>query len=128
MQLGNLARLAAGSLRATTQTSADGAEAGGGRLELADFHGTASTAYSAVEVPDSVIDLLTTTRDYLQVSTRWQRIVRWPASGYLGGSYAGTATTSFAGGACALLLNLPLKPSIHRISASRPSMCLTGAS
>ncbi|KAL6772366.1 hypothetical protein ACKKBG_A29945 [Auxenochlorella protothecoides x Auxenochlorella symbiontica] len=65
-QLGNLARLAAGSLRATTQTSADGAGAAGGRLELADFHGTASTAYSAVEVPDSVIDLLTTTRDYLQ--------------------------------------------------------------
>ncbi len=36
-------------------------------LNMDDFRGTATAAYETVDVPDSVIDLLTGLRNYLQV-------------------------------------------------------------
>jgi hypothetical protein len=64
LQLGTLARLAAGSLdQLTLSTDDDGsgtdAWAQGGRLAMEEFMGTAEVAYKSVEVPDAVIDILT---------------------------------------------------------------------
>ncbi|EIE24598.1 hypothetical protein COCSUDRAFT_40953 [Coccomyxa subellipsoidea C-169] len=81
-QLGSLARLAAGQL--ASPSSGDGAASSSGTefngaatsvadgtgrfsdLTLEEFRGTAKAAYNAVELPDAVIDILTSLRNYLQ--------------------------------------------------------------
>jgi len=75
-QLANLARLAAGS-RIVAQPASNGAGSNGAGtppadpeqgpgLDLEDFRSTAGKAVGAVDVPESVIDVLTSLRDYLQ--------------------------------------------------------------
>ena len=73
-QLATLARLAAGSLDASDALTTDSAGGGNGagagavgELTMTDFRGTAAAAFSAVEIPDAVIDILCATRNYLQV-------------------------------------------------------------
>ncbi|BDA42736.1 probable ATPase RavA [Coccomyxa sp. Obi] len=82
-QLGSLARLAAGQLVSPssadgTPSSSGGAEFNGaatsvadgtgrfGDLTLEEFRGTAKAAYRGVELPDAVVDILTSLRNYLQ--------------------------------------------------------------
>eukprot|EP00887_Chlorella_sp_A99_P000959 scaffold5.g959.t1 len=75
-QLATLARLAAGRLEAGALTSTDAEDeagasngAGGaaaGELTMEDFRTAADHAYGVVDVPESVIDLLTGIRNYLQ--------------------------------------------------------------
>ncbi|KAL4425569.1 hypothetical protein ABPG75_009585 [Micractinium tetrahymenae] len=68
-QLGTLAKLAAGTLDEGDRMSSDDGGAAKGQVpELAmdDFRSTAGQAYGAVDVPESVIDLLTGVRNYLQ--------------------------------------------------------------
>ncbi|PRW59240.1 ATPase associated with various cellular activities AAA_5 [Chlorella sorokiniana] len=70
-QLGTLAKLAAGTLEAGDRMSTDepagnGAGAGLEELSMEDFRTTMDKAYGAVDVPESVIDLLTGVRNYLQ--------------------------------------------------------------
>ena len=75
--LGTLARLAAGALgdgdaallssdSAFSSSSENGDGEPSPELSMDDFRSTARTAYSSVEVPDSVIDILTDIRNYLQ--------------------------------------------------------------
>lgn len=71
-QVGKLARLAAG--RPVDSTSSNngngngtGAVASGPELVMDDFRHTADAAYAAVDVPDSVVDILAELRCYLQV-------------------------------------------------------------
>ncbi|DBB08177.1 TPA: hypothetical protein ACH3X3_008361 [Trebouxia sp. C0006] len=75
-QLGNLARLAAGT-RLVAEAPSNGASSNGAAtppadaqagpgLDLEDFRSTAGKAVGAVDVPESVIDVLTSLRDYLQ--------------------------------------------------------------
>ncbi|CAK0760991.1 hypothetical protein CVIRNUC_002818 [Coccomyxa viridis] len=82
-QLGSLARLAAGQLRPAEEEASGGsngaAEFNGAATSLADsstsrfteltldeFRNTARAAYAAVELPDAVIDILTSLRNHLQ--------------------------------------------------------------
>ncbi|KAI3438742.1 hypothetical protein D9Q98_001161 [Chlorella vulgaris] len=71
-QLATLARLAAGTLDAGDRMSTDdptNGAAGQGQvpeLDMEDFRNTAAVAYGKVDVPEAVIDLLTSTRNYLQ--------------------------------------------------------------
>lgn len=85
-------------------------------------------AYGAVDVPESVIDLLTGVRNYLQASAPI-RLVGW-----LGGCGGGLGAEQFrcsmgcrhvlvADPLCSLPARLPC-----RTSASRRSMCPTAAS
>ncbi|EFJ46414.1 hypothetical protein VOLCADRAFT_93182 [Volvox carteri f. nagariensis] len=74
-QLYKLARLAAGrNDHALTGVTIANGNGGGSEavqqqvLSMDDFRGTATTAYSAVDVPDSVIDLLTGLRNHLQAA------------------------------------------------------------
>lgn len=70
-QVAKLARLAAGRPADTTGSgSGNGNGAGGSsgpELVMDDFRHTAEAAYAAVDVPDSVIDILAELRCYLQV-------------------------------------------------------------
>lgn len=72
-QLHKLARLAAGRKDDPTPASASTNGSGnlhaeGLMLEMDDFRNTADLAYEAVDVSDTVIDILTGLRNYLQVS------------------------------------------------------------
>ena len=71
-QLATLAKLAAGTLddgaALSTDTVGNGAGAAA-ELDMTDFRGTAAQAFSAVDVPDAVIDILTGLRNYLQVGS-----------------------------------------------------------
>lgn len=68
--LGTLARLAAGALgendAALLSSDSSNDAAGGPELSMDDFRSTANAAYKAIDVPDSVIDILTDLRNYLQ--------------------------------------------------------------
>ncbi|KAL4519632.1 hypothetical protein Ndes2437A_g07814 [Nannochloris sp. 'desiccata'] len=68
--LGTLARLAAGSLGDgdAALLSSDGANdaVGGPELTMDDFRSTAAAAYKSVDMPETVIDILTDLRNYLQ--------------------------------------------------------------
>ena len=68
--LGTLARLAAGTLgdgdAALLSSDSANDAAGGPELTMEDFRATAETAYKSVDVPDSVVDILTDLRNYLQ--------------------------------------------------------------
>jgi hypothetical protein len=71
-QVGKLARLAAGRPADTTSSSngngnGNGGGSSGPELVMDDFRHTADAAYAAVDVPDSVIDILSELRCYLQV-------------------------------------------------------------
>jgi MoxR-like ATPase len=69
-QVGKLARLAAGCPADTTSSSngnGNGGGSSGPELVMDDFRHTADAAYAAVDVPDSVIDILSELRCYLQV-------------------------------------------------------------
>jgi hypothetical protein len=70
-QVGKLARLAAGRPADTTSSSngnGNGSSSSGGpELIMDDFRHSADAAYAAVDVPDSVIDILAELRCYLQV-------------------------------------------------------------
>jgi len=61
-QLGQLARLAAGTLPQTTQTAPERSE----DLTLQDFQTTAINAVQSVKICDDVIDIITNLRNYLQ--------------------------------------------------------------
>jgi MoxR-like ATPase len=66
-QVGKLARLAAGRPADTTSSSnGNGNGSSGPELVMDDFRHTADAAYAAVDVPDSVIDILSELRCYLQ--------------------------------------------------------------
>lgn len=67
--MGKLARLAAGRPADTTSSSSNGNGSGssGPELVMDDFRHTADAAYAAVDMPDSVIDILAELRCYLQV-------------------------------------------------------------
>lgn len=71
-QLGTLAKLAAGTLDAGDRMSTDQPGNGGAvpgqvpELAMDDFRSCAGEAYGVVDVPESVIDLLTGVRNYLQ--------------------------------------------------------------
>jgi MoxR-like ATPase len=67
-QLASLARLAAkqGAANPAGVAEPDTAQAGAGGLDLDDFRNTSAMAIDAVHVPDSVINVLTSLRDYLQ--------------------------------------------------------------
>lgn len=75
-QVGQLARLAAGR-PADNSSSSNGngngtgtaAVAAGPELVMDDFRYTADGAYAAVDVPDSVVDILAELRCYLQVNS-----------------------------------------------------------
>lgn len=71
-QVGKLARLAAGRPADTTSSSngngnGSTSSSGGPELIMDDFRHSADAAYAAVDVPDSVIDILSELRCYLQV-------------------------------------------------------------
>jgi len=70
-QLSKLARLAAGRAEPSGDLSTDSQDdvdlSGVQDLTLQDFKDTAFQAYGAIDVPESVIDVLTSLRDYLQV-------------------------------------------------------------
>ncbi|CAD7700318.1 unnamed protein product, partial [Ostreobium quekettii] len=69
-QLARLARLAAGRKDAMEDDAAseNGASSpeGVGKISMDQFRNTAEEAYEAVDVPESVIDILTSLRDHLQ--------------------------------------------------------------
>ncbi|KAK9817098.1 hypothetical protein WJX72_009532 [[Myrmecia] bisecta] len=70
-QLAALARLASGSANPAAHVSDNGANTAvvathAGDLTMEEFRSTAGSAYRAVELPQSVIDILTSVRDYLQ--------------------------------------------------------------
>ena len=68
--LGTLARLAAGTLgdEDAALLSSDSANeaVGGPELTMEDFRATAAAAYKSIDVPETVIDILTDLRNYLQ--------------------------------------------------------------
>lgn len=80
-QLHKLARLAAGRSSLEAQAAASGSSSGNGAssgaagaaaeagpvLDIEDFRHVAEAAYDAVDVPDSVIDILVAVRNHLQV-------------------------------------------------------------
>lgn len=68
-QVAKLARLAAGRPAETLSSSSGNGNGGGSsgpELVMDDFRHTADQAYGAVDVPDSVIDILAELRCYLQ--------------------------------------------------------------
>ncbi|WIA29519.1 hypothetical protein OEZ86_012019 [Tetradesmus obliquus] len=70
-QIGKLARLAAGrpadpSSSSSSNGNGNGSSEGGPALDMDDFRHTADRAYAAVDVPDSVVDILAELRCYLQ--------------------------------------------------------------
>lgn len=71
-QLSKLARLAAGREGADETLSSDSGDGidldGTPDLSMDDFRTVAAQAYDAVDVPESVVDILTSLRDYLQAS------------------------------------------------------------
>ena len=68
-QVGKLARLAAGRpADSTTSSNGNGdSSSSGPELVMDDFRHSADAAYAAVDVPDSVVDILAELRCYLQV-------------------------------------------------------------
>lgn len=79
-QVGKLARLAAGRPADTTSSSngnGNGSGSSGPELVMDDFRHSAEAAYAAVDVPDSVIDILSELRCYLQVRGCCRE---WPCS------------------------------------------------
>jgi hypothetical protein len=68
-QVGKLARLAAGRPADSSESSnGNGSGSSGPELVMDDFRHTAEGAYAAVDVPDTVVDILAELRCYLQVS------------------------------------------------------------
>lgn len=77
-QIAKLARLAAGRKEASTSNgTGNGAAAApeGPLLGMDEFRNTADKAYDAVDVPDGVIDILTSVRNFLQVSALYIGVV-----------------------------------------------------
>lgn len=69
-QVGKLARLAAGRPADSSSSSngnGNGSGSSGPELVMDDFRHSADAAYAAVDVPDSVVDILSELRCYLQV-------------------------------------------------------------
>lgn len=67
-QIGKLARLAAGRPADSSESSnGNGSGSSGPELVMDDFRHTADAAYAAVDVPDTVVDILAELRCYLQV-------------------------------------------------------------